>query len=194
VTEEPPAAPKAVESPVEPFRFAVPRKILYAAAGLVALLVLLPLGVFGWRALTVRGLERRMDSQRTELVENKRQALKLQARDMLRLSARPFAWAVRAEMLRGNLGQVDDYIRQFVRETGVRSLMLVGKDGRIQLASDRKLETQSAEPLASKEIRNATDVVVEEAGEFIRMAVPVMGFDERMGVLVVDYAPPPTAP
>jgi hypothetical protein len=194
VTEVPTGQEPAEQKPAEPFRFSVPRNILYIGGGLVALLVLLPLGVYGWRVLTVRSLERRMEVQKTEMVENKRQALKVQARDMLRLSARPFAWAVRAEMLRNNLGQVDDYIRQFVREAGIRSLMIVGKDGRIQLASDRKLETQSAEPLVSKEIRNATDVVVEEPGDFIRMGVPVMGFDDRMGVLVVDYAPPPAAP
>jgi hypothetical protein len=180
-------------SPPEPFRFSVPRHVLYATGGLVALLILLPLGFYAWRALTVRSLEHRMEEQKTEMTEARQQALKLQARDMLRLAARPFAWAVRAEMLRGNLGQVDDYLRQFVREGGVRSLMLVGKDGKIQLASDRKLETQSAEPLVSKAIRSATDVVIEEPGDFIRMGVPVMGFDDRMGVLVIDYAPP-TAP
>jgi hypothetical protein len=187
--EPAPLPPKSAE----PFRIVVPRRVLYGAGGVAALLVLLPLAFYAWRALTVRGLERQMETQKTEMVEARQQALKLQARDMLRLSARPFAWAVRAEMLRGNLGQVDDYLRQFVRETGVRSLMLVGKDGKIQLASDRKLETQSAEPLVSREIRNATDVVIEEPGDFIRMGVPVMGFDDRMGVLVIDYAPPPAA-
>ena len=108
---------------------------------------------------------------------------------MLRLAARPLGWAVRTEMLRSNLSQVDDYIRQFVREPGVRSLILVGKDGRVLLASDRKLETQGAAQLVSKAIREAIDVVVEESGDSTRIGVPIMGFDDRLGVLVVDYAP-----
>jgi len=196
VSEEPPgekSEPKEAKGD-RSFQFVVPRRVLYAAGGLVALLILLPLGVYAWRALTVRSMAQRMEAQKTEMVEARRAALKLQARDMLRLAARPLGWAVRTEMLRNNLGPVDDYIRQFVREPGVRSLILVGKDGRILLASDRKLETQSADPLVSKAIREATDVVVEEAGDFIRLGVPVMGFDDRMGVLVVDYAPPAPAP
>jgi hypothetical protein len=183
--------PPAKDAP--PFQLVVPRRLLYAAGGLVAVLVLLPLGVYVWRALSMRSLEHRMDAQKSELLESRQQALKLQARDMLRLSARPYAWAVRAEMLKGNLDQVDAYIRQFVREPGVRSVVLVGKDGKVLLASDRKLETQSAEALASPAIRTATEVVIEEPGEFIRMGVPIMGFDERMAVLVIDYAPPAAA-
>jgi hypothetical protein len=109
-----------------PFQLVVPRKVLYAAGSAAAVLILLPLGFYAWRALTVRSMEHRMEAQKTEMVEAKRQALKLQARDMLRLAARPFAWAVRTEMLRNNLAQVDDYLRQFVREPGVRSLILVG--------------------------------------------------------------------
>jgi hypothetical protein len=186
--------PKAAPREPPPFQLSVPRRILYLVGGLVAALVLLPLGVYVWRALTVRALEHRMDAQKTEMVEARQQALRVQARDMLRLSARPYAWAIRAEMLKGNLNQIDDYIRQFVREPGVRSLVLIGKDGKVLLASDRKLETQSADALASKAIRQATEVVIEEPGEFIRMGVPIMGFDERLAVLVVDYAPPPAAP
>jgi hypothetical protein len=184
----PPPKPGPKDPP--PFQLSVPRRVLYLVGGLVTALVLLPLGVYVWRALTVRALEHRMDAQKTEMSEARRQALKLQARDMLRLSARPYAWAIRSEMLKGNLNQIDDYLRQFVREPGVRSLVLIGKDGKVLLASDRKLETQSADALASKAIRTATEVVIEEPGDFIRMGVPIMGFDERMAILVVDYAPP----
>jgi hypothetical protein len=201
VGENPPAAsdkPEAKEAKeakgAKPLALVVPRWVLYLAGGLVAVLILLPLAVYAWRALTVRSMTDRMAAEKTELVEAKKEALKVQARDMLRLAARPLGWAVRTEMLRNNLGQIDDYIRQFVREPGVRSLILVGGEDRILLASDRKLETQNAAPLVSKAIREATDVVVEESGDVIRVGVPVMGFDGRLGVLVVDYAPPAPAP
>lgn len=192
--EEPPAAsdkpePKEAKE-AKSLQVLVPRWALYAAGAIVLLLILLPLGVYVWRALTVRSMANRLEAQQAEMAGARREALKLQARDMLRLAARPLGWAVRTEMLRSNLSQVDDYIRQFVREPGVRSLILVGKDGRILLASDRKLETQSAAPLVSKAIREAMDVVVEESGDSTRIGVPIMGFDDRLGVLVVDYAPP----
>ncbi len=128
-----------------------------------------------------------MAAERAAADSTRRQAMSGQARDLLRLSARPLAWSVRAEMLRGNLGQVDDYFRELVRERPVSSLMLVDKDGRVALATNRKLETQPAEPLVSKALLESADVAVEESGTTLRMAVPVMGFDRRLGTLVVDY-------
>ncbi len=188
--EDPPAsdAPVTTTSP----RF-VSRWLLQAAGVVCGVLLLLVLGVFAWRALSVTRLERRITVERDQMAVAKREALRLQARDMLRLAARPLAWAVRGEVTRNNLGQVDDYLRLFVREPGVRALMFVGNDGRVALATDRKLETQDAAGLVSGAIRTATDVVIEESAGFIRMGVPVMGLDNRMGVLVVDYAPPTEA-
>jgi len=33
----------------------------------------------------------------------------------------------------------------------------------------------------------ATDVASEESGTSLRLAVPVMAFDRRLGTLIVDY-------
>jgi Arc/MetJ family transcription regulator len=170
-----------------PARLLTVRGLLLAAGGAVALLALLLVGAYVWKVVAVRALEARLLSERGESSEAKRQALSVQARDLLRLTARPLAWAVRAEMLRGNLDAVDDYFREFVRERGVTSLLLVGKDGRIALATNRKLETQPAETVVSKALLEASDVTSEESGTSFRLAVPIMGLDSRLGLLVVDY-------
>jgi hypothetical protein len=163
------------------------RLTLYLVGALIALLVLLAAAVYVWKTIAVRGLEERLAAERSASSSAQREALAMQARDLLRLTVRPLAWAVRAEMLRGNLGQVDDYFREYVRERGVSSLMLVGKDGRVALATNRKLETQAAEALVSRALLDAGDVAIEESGTSLRMAVPVMGFDSRLGTLVVDF-------
>ncbi len=180
----PSAKPAGASEPARPPRS---RLTLYLTGGVITLLILLAAGVWVWKALAVRSLEARLASARNESSSARRQALTMQARDLLRLTARPLAWAIRAELLRSNLGQVDDYFREFVRERGVSSLMLVGPDGRIVLATDRKRETQPADGLVSKALLEATDVAVEEAGTTLRLGVPVMGFDKRLGLLVVDY-------
>jgi hypothetical protein len=164
-----------------------PRLPLYLLGAVVVVLGLSVVAVYVWKAVAVRGLEERLAAERSALSSAQREALTVQARDLLRLTARPLAWAVRAEMLRGNLGQVDDYFREFVRERGVTSLMLVGKDGRIALATNRKLETQAADGLVSRELLAAADVAVAESGTSMRMVVPVMGFDSRLGTLVIDF-------
>lgn len=161
-----------------------------AVVGVVAVvLAVVAGGFYGWKLWTVRGLERQFAAERNQLSTAQRQAIEGQAREMLRLSARPLAWAVRAELVRGNVSQVDDYLREFVRERGVNAIALVGPDRKIQLATNRKLETQPADALVSKTILDATDVVIEPAGSTFRMGLPIMGFDRRFGVLVIDYDP-----
>jgi hypothetical protein len=163
------------------------RLAIYLTGTIIALLVLAALAVYVWKTIAVRGLEARFAAERIESSSAQRQALTTQARDLLRLTARPLAWSVRAEMLRGNLGQVDDYFRELVHERGVASLILVDKDGRIALATNRKLETQPATSVISKTLLEAPDVASEESGSSLRLAVPVMAFDRRIGTLVVDY-------
>jgi hypothetical protein len=165
------------------------RTVLYLTGGVIALLVVLVAGTYLWNVFTVRGLQQRMATEREQLSAEQRKAMDLQARELLRLAARPLAWAIRAELLRGNLGQVDDYMREFVRERGVNSILLVGPDGKILLATNRKLETQLAEGLVSKPLLAAAEPTFEEAAGMIRLAVPVAGFDRRLGLLVLDYDP-----
>lgn len=165
------------------------RTALYLAGGAIAVLLLFVGGTYAWKEWAVRGLESRFVAERNQLSTTQRQALDMQARDLLRLAARPLAWAVRAELLRGNVGQVDDYFREFVRERGVTSVLLVGPEGKILLASNRKLETQAADGTVSKALLEAPDVTIEEAGGLLRLGVPVMGFDRRLGLLVIEYDP-----
>jgi hypothetical protein len=150
-------------------------------------LVLVILGMYLWKVLAVRSLDKKMDLQRTEMIQKQQMALDIQARDMLRLSALPLAWAVRTEMMRENLSQVDDYFRDFVREEGVLSIFLIDKENKVVLATNRKLETQSAGQVVSQTIRDAKDIVIENTGSGLRLGVPIMGFKEKMGLLVVDY-------
>lgn len=179
-----PAAPPARSTLWQRLR----RNPVVMTVGAAILLLLLVAGsLYLWKVWAVRSAEQRFAAERTQFSTAQRQAIEGQSREMLRLAARPLAWAVRAELLRGNVGQVDDYFREFVREHGVNAMLLVGPDRKVQLATNRKLETQAADGLVSKAILDAVDVTVEVIGTGMRMGVPVMGFDRKLGVLVIDY-------
>ena len=165
------------------------RTLFYLLGGAILVVLLLLGGAYGWQVWQMRGLERQFALEKSQLSTAQRQALDVQAKDLLRLAARPLAWAVRAELLRGNVSQVDDYFREFVRERGVNSVLLVAPDGKIMLATNRKLETQAADTVLPKAMLDAPDVTLEAAGNLLRLGVPVMGFDRRLGLLVIDYDP-----
>ncbi len=181
--------PSSAEKADKPARRIALRLFIYTTGTIIFILVLLVLGVYVWKTLAVRSLEQRLEFQETEMARERQQALHVQARDMLRLTALPLAWAVRTEMMRGNLNQIDDYFRDFVKETGVLSVLLIDRENRVALASNRKLEAQPADSVVSQAIQNADNIVIEESESFLRLGVPIMSFNEKLGILVVDYRP-----
>jgi hypothetical protein len=52
----------------------------------------------------------------------------------------------------------------------------------------------SADGQVSKAVLDATDVVIEAPGDVLRLAVPIMSYNERLGVLIVDYRVPEAQP
>lgn len=177
--------PSSVEKAVKPDPPLGTRLLRYA----VLVLILLALGIYIWKELAIQDLEMERENQRTEMVEERQKALDAQTRTMLQLTALPLAWAVRGEMMRGNLSQVEDYFREFVREEGVLSIFLIDKENIIVLATNRKLETQSANQVVSQTIQEAESVLIEKSDSIMRLGVPIMGFNEKLGILVVDYEP-----
>jgi len=187
--EGPPTAP---EKPAEPAAaagaFRGSRALLYGAGAILILLALVLGAVMVWSRISVRRLEQTLVTQRADLAEERKRALSVQGREMLRLAALPLGWAVRAEVLKDNLQQVDDYFRRFVREPGVQRMLYVDAKGVVALATDRKLEGQPATGLVASSHLAAVEPVIEETPEGLRLAIPIMAFEARAGMLIVDYA------
>ena len=181
--------PSSVEETAKPEPTLGMRLLRYT----ILVLILLALGIYIWKELAVQDLKMEMEAQRTEMLEERQKALDAQARTMLQLTALPLAWAVRGEMMRGNLSQIDDYFRDFVKEAGVQGIFLIGRENTVVLATNRKLETQAADKVVSQAIQDAENVLIEKSDSIMRLGVPIMSFSEKLGILVVDYEPPTEA-
>jgi hypothetical protein len=177
--------PLYVKKPEKPASNIAGRIRLYA----YMLLILIIIGMYMWKIYDVGRLEKSMDAQRTEMSQKRQQALNEQAKAMLRMMAQPLTWAVRAEIMRDSLSQIDDYFGDLIKERGVQSIFLIDKNSRVAVATNRKLEAQPAADVVSQTIRNAKEVVIEPSESGLRMAVPIMSFNEKIGILVMDYTP-----
>jgi hypothetical protein len=177
--------PSSVEEPAKPGPTFGTRLLRYS----ILVLILLALGIYIWKELAIQGLELKMEDQQIEMVKEQQKALDAQTRTMLQLTALPLAWAVRGEMMEGNLSQVDSYFRDFVREEGVLSIFLIDQENKVALATNKKLETQSADQVVSQAILDAESVLIEKSDSVYRLGVPIMSFNEKLGIMVVDYEP-----
>lgn len=112
----------------------------------------------------------------------------------LNLLGAPLAWAIRRELMAGNLDQVDQYVSDLVKLEGVDEVVVANADGAIVVASDRRHVGAAFVNLYPERYLRADEIVVDEvaAGRWLLVA-PLMGLSGRLGTVVLGYQPPPFA-
>jgi hypothetical protein len=107
----------------------------------------------------------------------------------------PLAWAIRREMMGGNLDQVDQYVTDLVKLDGFEGVTVAKADGSIVVASDRRHVGAAFGGLYAERYLTAEQITAEETapGQWV-LVVPVMGLNARLGTVAIDYRAPPSAP
>ncbi len=141
----------------------------------VLLLVLFAAGTYLWKDIAVK----RAKAAASEVIRE-------QARADMRLAALPLVWAVRGEMMRGNMEQVGEYLNQFVKEPNMKELAVAAPDGRIVAATDKRREGAAAADAFPADVLKAETITAtsREDGSIL-VAAPVMGLNARLGTLVM---------
>ncbi len=126
--------------------------------------------------------------QKNEVVRVATLQLEEKNQEMMMLIARPLVWSIRSEMLRGNLEQVDMFTTDMVRMRNFQFIYLIEPNGKILIATDKKMEGQQFEEIFQQEILKVESTVVfSQEDDLLILAAPVMGYDRRLATLVVAY-------
>lgn len=166
---------------------------------LLIIVAVIGLAIIGWlyvsKGIAVRQAHETVAAQRA--VWNK-QAEARQAgmvKQSLSQFGVPLAWAVRREMMGGNLDQVDQYVTDLVKLEGVEGVTVARADGSIVVASDRRHLGAAFGSLYAERYLTAERITAEETapGQWL-LVVPVMGLNARLGTVAIDYRAPPVAP
>jgi hypothetical protein len=192
---ETPSQPNATPSSLDKLRgMQLPLWVSVVLAVALALM-------FFWKQAAVSSAEKRLDAERQTLtaqLASEKSAVLAQARDAIARNSEAahlmfgsaLAWAVRGEMIRANLDQIDQFFDQLVRNERIRVVLLAGTDGKILLASDRKLQGSI---LAEHFPANLTEeaAVVVRPGEGLEklLVLPIHGLSARLGTVVLAYLP-----
>jgi hypothetical protein len=167
------------------------------------LLALLLVAVLVWSHVSIGSAEARLEKTRQELAqgfESDRAALRAQWGNYLasqddeaqRRFGMALGWAVRGELIRNNLDQVDQFFNEIVRLGRIERIVLASPDGKLLLSSDKRYQGGDFAALYPAELLGAPRVtVLTGAGGKKRLVVPVMGLTARLGTVVMDYAPVP---
>ncbi len=150
------------------------------------LLILLIAGAV-YSFTSIRLTERRAEKQRQELTryyEEKTDSLYVAG---LELTAKTFSWAVRSEMIRENMDQVDQFFSSLIAQPEIIKIKLVNPaNGEVLLSTDRKDRGRTIE---DNRIVAAESTFVMNRDEERLLVSPVMGLTARIGVLVIIVNP-----
>ena len=139
-------------------------------------------GFYLWKVVDARRAESRHE-----------EALAQRTEELLELSTIPLGFAVRSAALGGNLGEIGAYFDRMVSEPGVERAAFADATGTIRVASDQALVGSSlGEEFAGLDPEVAEATVMRAEGRW-HAVVPITGLNERLGVVVLTYAPADSA-
>lgn len=153
-------------------------------------LAVIAIALYAWKVVAVNRAEDRLEEARQEWRAESRQALEERTRTLLRLSAEPLGLAVRDAAMEENYGTVGTYLDRVARIEGVRGAVLAIGDT-VRVSTDETQEGRALSAVVPGGIDGGADARVEVVTDGIyHVGVPITGLNERIGTLVLIYAPP----
>lgn len=111
--------------------------------------------------------------------------------------SKPLHWALRQGVLASNIGEIDAYVVELVRNPVFDRIVMTSREGAVVVASDRKMLDAPIDTIYPAAVKDAAEPAVlnGEGGKLI-LVIPVMGASEKLGIFAMTYdsaAPPKPA-
>ena len=161
--------------------------IKYAAV-LVGIIVI----IFAWKVIAVSKVEsnmaKRLESERALITQQAREYADKQYMREEERFGQVLSWAVRGELIRNNIDQIDQYLSEIVKMKDTERVVLIDDDGQLLVSTDKRLEESKATELFPKEILNLQKITVKSDVEGKKiLVVPVMGLNKKIATIVISY-------
>jgi hypothetical protein len=141
------------------------------------------------KQIQIRNLKNESAKMQERIELDAKQAIIQSHEQHLRLLAKPFVWAVREEMMRNNANQINLYTNEMIREKNISSIMVVNASGKIISSTNKKWEGRDYLLVGdSTYVQSDTTIVDNIKDSILIMSSPVMGFNNRLGTLIIHYA------
>jgi len=148
---------------------------------LIALIIILSLWAFIKISMLENQFKKDTLKQKTDY-ENRIDSLTTR---QLMLSSKVFSWAIRSELTRENKEQVNQFFMSFIKEPGVSKVEFVNSpDGKVTLSTNKKDE---GSVFPNQVALITTETINYRNDSVLSVVTPVMGLNNKLGVLVIEY-------
>ncbi|TXI16862.1 MAG: hypothetical protein E6Q62_10605 [Nitrosomonas sp.] len=158
----------------------------------IAVLVGLIVVIFAWKSIAVGKVEanmaKKLEHERVLLTQQAREYADQQYIKEEERFGQVLSWAVRGELIRNNLDQIDQYLSEIVKMRDTERVVLISEEGQLLVSTDKRLEEAKAAELYPKEILNMQKISVKSDVEGKKiLVIPVMGLNKKIATVVVSY-------
>lgn len=140
--------------------------------------------MFIWFLVKMKNNEKQFENEKTQIItkyETERDSLQIKH---LELASKVFSWSVRSELLKNNTENLNQLFTIFVKESKVDLVLLIDPLNKmVLLSSDKKFEGNPY--LGNFDFKLTNTIVIKEESS-VRIITPVMGFNNRIGILIVE--------
>jgi hypothetical protein len=145
--------------------------------------LLLLIGFIGF-SVKLRINERNFNNEKSQLITHYEDTIDSLQIKQLKFASEVFSWAVRSELLRNNIENLNQLLTVFVKESGADLVQIINSDNKVVLlSSDKKFEGVKYPGLLNFEIKNT---VILDDGGVVKIITPIMGFNSIIGILIVE--------
>lgn len=162
-------------------------KILVAAG----VIILLFAALWIWKAVEIKNLKKENEKKESLLKQKANELLLQSDYRYLKLLAKPYVWAIRTEMMNGNIEAVNLYANDMVKEKNFQTITVVDDKGMVISSTNKKLEGKAYTSVGNAAYLSNDSTLVNKVDDAtLEVSSPVMGFNKRIGTLIFNYMPP----
>ena len=162
------------------------RNKMLVAAGVVVLLIA---ALWIWKNIEISNLKNESEKKEAALKQQAGEEMLKADIFYLKLLAKSYVWAIRTEMMKGNIDAINLYANDMVKEKNFQSIIVVNDKGIVVSATDKKVEGKQYASIENGDYLTGDSTMAEKNNDNIMISSPIMGFSKRIGTLIFLYKP-----
>ncbi|HSK11902.1 MAG TPA: hypothetical protein VK907_01750, partial [Phnomibacter sp.] len=112
----------------------------------IGLALVLLIVILIWKNIEIRNIRGKAEREYQALKERAIKNIISTKEEQLKLMVKPYGWAVRSEMMRGNINQVNLYALDMINERNVMLIAIANDSGMIVSSTNKKDEESLLRP------------------------------------------------
>jgi predicted negative regulator of RcsB-dependent stress response len=143
-------------------------------------------GVYLWGSFKMKRITREHETETVKLIEMYNHKMDSVGLANTLISVKAFGWAVRSELMRGNMENIDLLFNNFVKEANIEQIDLVNPATVNVVKSTNKKEEGMA--ITNPYILGTDKQITQPDSKGYKIINPVMGLDTKIGILIITVS------